>query len=74
MLIFDNKYSIGDFAFIKTDAEQKQRLVTQISITPGGLRYCLSFVTNDSWHYEIELSKEKDVLLSAGVESKENNV
>lgn len=62
MMVIDNKYNIGDFVYLNTDTEQKKRLVISISVSPTGIRYCLSCGNNDTWHYDIEISKEIDVL------------
>jgi hypothetical protein len=70
MMLIESKYNIGQIIFLKTDPEQKERMLTQISITSEGMRYCLSCGTSDSWHYEIEILAERDVLKSVGVEAK----
>lgn len=64
MIVIENKFELGQIVYLKTDAEQIQRMVTQVTITVAGLRYCLSAGTNDTWHYEVEISEEKNVLIS----------
>jgi hypothetical protein len=61
MMVIENRFEIGEMIYLKHDPEQKERLITQISI--GGnnaLRYCASCGTTETWHYDMELSKEKD--------------
>ena len=61
----DTIYDIGEYVYLKTDNEQKQRLIIQITIQPDKtLQYNVRCGTEDSWHYEIEINKEKDILKS----------
>lgn len=63
MMVIENKYEIGQLLFLKTDSEQKERMLVQIAI--GGnnaIRYCLSSGTVETWHYDIEMSEEKNIL------------
>lgn len=63
-MIIENKFEIGEIVYLKTDKEQSERLITQITISPAGLRYCASMGSADTWHYEIELSSEKNILIT----------
>ena len=65
MILIDNKYNIGDSLYIKTDKDQKLRILTQITILPIGLRYCLSCDEVDTWHYDIEITNEKNILINS---------
>lgn len=65
-MMIDNKYEIGDIAYLKTDDEQLPRIVIGISIVPNGLLYRLSFGATDSSHYDFEISTEKNYLLTEG--------
>jgi hypothetical protein len=51
-------FDIGDIVFLKTDAEQLPRVITGILMRPNGFLYYLSNSTNETSHYEIEISKE----------------
>lgn len=64
MMVIDNKFNIGDSVFLKTDQEQKEKLVTCIKITPNGILYILSSGETETVHYDIEITAEKDVLKS----------
>lgn len=57
------KFSIGQDVYLKTDNMQKERIVTGITLRPNnGVTYCLSCNEEDSWHYDIEINKERDIL------------
>jgi hypothetical protein len=57
------EFNIGDIVYLKTDEEQHSRMVTSISLRPGGMvTYCLSFGSYESWHYGIEISDEQDIV------------
>ena len=60
----DNKFDLGQIVYLKTDTEQIARMVTAINTRPSRLQYELSYATNSSWHDEIEISDERDVLKS----------
>ena len=61
-MILESKYNFGDTLYLKTDEEQKRRLLTDININLNGVRYGLCCGTSLTWHYEIEISEEKNVL------------
>lgn len=65
MMIIENKFEIGVMVFLKTDPEQKERMVVQIAIGGGNnsIRYCLSSGTVETWHYDIEMTEERNVLV-----------
>lgn len=60
-MVIDNKYNLGDIVYLITDEEQEKRIVTQIKLFPGGLIYQLAIGNEHSEHYEIEISKEKQL-------------
>lgn len=64
-MVIDNKYSIGQEVYLTTDEEQKRRVVTAITVRPGGMIYELSCGTTTSSHYDFELSDEENVLTKA---------
>lgn len=55
-------YDIGDIVYLKTDINQKERMVTAITITIGSHVYSLSCGDDSSEHYDIEISDTKDVM------------
>lgn len=57
-------FKIGEIAFLRTDIDQRERLVTAILIRPAGVMYELSFGSENSYHYDFEISKKRDTLKS----------
>ncbi len=55
-------FDIGDSVYLKTDPEQSERLVTGISVRQNGITYAISYLTNETWHYDFEKSKERDII------------
>lgn len=55
-------YDIGDIVYLKTDTNQKERMVIAITITAGSHLYILSCGDDSSEHYDIEISDTKDVM------------
>lgn len=63
MKVIDNIFDIGDSVYLKTDSDQKERLVTRLMISGvNGISYELYAGSQGSWHYDFEISKEKNVL------------
>lgn len=60
-MVIDNCFELGEFVYLKTDAEQERRIVTEISVRPTGILYRLTFGTIESYHYDIEISREVDL-------------
>jgi len=60
----DVEFEIGEVVYLKTDIDQHQRIVTAIQITASGVLYRLAFGAADTWHYDIEISTEKNVLVA----------
>ncbi|MFP4527707.1 MAG: hypothetical protein ACLFQX_04090 [Candidatus Kapaibacterium sp.] len=56
------KFMIGQTVFLRTDSEQRERIVTGVTILPGMIRYGLSCGTEETWHYEFEINENKDVI------------
>ena len=59
------KFKIGDYVYLKTDSNQYKRMITGYSVRPGTVIYKLSLGSEETTHYELEISKEVDVLLKA---------
>lgn len=55
-------FSIGESVYLKTDIDQRERLVTGISIRPNGISYALTCDIEESWHYSFEIGKERDIM------------
>lgn len=66
-MIVDTIYDIGDMVYLKTDPEQKKRIVTAIIIR--GERRQLAYECfvggAATWHYAMEMSDEKDGALAS---------
>lgn len=65
MLVIENKFDLGELVYLKTDEDQKMRMVTEISVMlDGSLVYELTCGTVCTSHYEKEITEEKDILAS----------
>jgi len=63
-MTIDNKYSFGQTVYLITDQEQLPRVVTGIRINPyKTLLYYLSGGTQETVHYDFEISAEKNLLI-----------
>ena len=64
MMVIDNKFNIGDSVYLKTDREQYERIITGMCLRVNGIvSYEVASGTLSTWHYEFELSNEKDILI-----------
>ena len=61
-------YTHGDIIYLRTDPEQRPRMVTVIRLTPSQIVYELSCGHESSEHYDIEMSASSDVALKLGIE------
>lgn len=61
-------YTHGDIVFLRTDPEQKPRMVTVIRLTPLQVVYELSCGADSSDHYDIEMTATADVGLRLGID------
>ena len=60
----DVDYDIGATVFLKTDEDQRPRIVTGISVrTEGLVMYELAQGSNSTWHYKFEISAEASALV-----------
>ena len=65
IITVDVPYDFGQILYLKTDSEQKPRMAI-------GVKYCadqgilieVQCGTETTWHYPIEISTSKDVILS----------
>jgi len=62
MMVIESKFNLGETVYLITDEDQKPRIVTGINVTLSGLRYNLVNGVTDTYHYEIEISSEKNIL------------
>jgi len=62
MMVIENKFELGELVYLKTDEDQKVRMVTKVSATlDGGLIYDLNCGSACTVHYEKEISEEKNI-------------
>lgn len=61
-MMLQSKYDIGQEVYLKTDADQKKRMVTGILIRGNNVQYDLACGSSSSWHFEFEVSPEKDMV------------
>jgi hypothetical protein len=59
------EFMIQQTVYLKTDKEQKPRLVTGIQLRPfNSITYGITEGTNESWHYGFEISDERDIVMA----------
>jgi hypothetical protein len=58
----DTKYDIGEYVYLKTDPDQKQRMIRGIFLRRNQISYELICGIEESYHEDFEFTKEKDVL------------
>lgn len=58
-MVLDNQYQLGDLVYLKTDPDNHKRMVSAIKVgLDGGIIYTLSMGTQETLHYELEISGE----------------
>lgn len=62
MMLIENKYDIKQVVYLKTDGDQKARIVTAIIIKQEGILYELVCGEASSWHYDFEVTPELDLV------------
>lgn len=63
MMIIDPKFEIGQSVFLKTDTDQKERLVYSYVVYGTHIIYRLACGSEGSDHYDFEISEEKKILV-----------
>jgi hypothetical protein len=64
MMVIQNDHNFGDIVYLKTDSDQKPRIVFAIKVYKTDVLYELACGTTTSMHYDFEISKEVNVLLT----------
>ena len=59
MRFIENYHEIGDVVYLKTDNDQYERIVTGYYVRPSAITYGLTQGTEESWHYDFEITVEK---------------
>lgn len=62
-MIIENDFEIGDTVYLKTDSEQKPRIVFALKVYKNDTLYELACGVSQSMHYAFEISKEINVLM-----------
>lgn len=58
-MIITTDYDLGDIVFLKTDEEQRERMITEMCVKSSNfLMYQLTLGNSCSWHSDIEFEKE----------------
>ena len=57
-----NYYEFGDVVYLKTDPDQRERIVTGLLIRNTHVMYELSYNEITSFHFDVEISKERNVI------------
>tara|TARA_R110001632_G_scaffold231383_1_gene369848 strand:- start:621 stop:818 length:198 start_codon:yes stop_codon:yes gene_type:complete len=59
------RFKIGDYVYLKTDVDQYKRIVTGYTIRDNSEKvvYLLSLGTEETSHYQCEISTEEDIIL-----------
>lgn len=61
----ENRFTFGQIVYLKTDREQSQRIVVSIQVNDSSvLLYRLCCGTSDSWHFEYEITAERDIIIA----------
>jgi len=59
------EFMIQQTVYLKTDKEQKPRLVTGISLRPfNSVTYGLTENAIETWHYGFEINDERDIVMA----------
>ena len=60
LLTYEALFEIGDTVYIKTDPDQKARMVTGHKIRKTALIYLVSFISTEDEYADFELTGEED--------------
>lgn len=64
----ETRYDIGDTVYLKTDPDQKPRIITSVCVYAGhNYLYNLACGEDMSGHYEFEIQEQRDELKALGV-------
>lgn len=63
----ESKYDLGQLVFLATDPDKRARMIVSVSFAASGsIRYMLVCGTEDSSHYECELTIDKKKVIGFG--------
>ena len=61
-MIIDNKFELKEIVYLKTDSQQKERIITGFIVRSTSIIYELSCADESCSSYDFEISKERDVV------------
>ena len=64
VISLDLLYNYGDEVFLKSDRDQLKRIVTGFILRSGTFLIGITLESKETWHYQFEVTKEKDVVYS----------
>jgi hypothetical protein len=67
MIRLHNNFDFGQIVYLKSDTMQLPRLVNAMQLagdSTAPIMYRLCQETDETWHYEVEISAEKDVMMT----------
>jgi hypothetical protein len=75
-MIFNSLLDLGQIVFLKTDEDQRARMITKLSYSVGDTKplYYLACGSSESAHYEAEISTEKNIQVAMGIEAIEETI
>jgi len=56
-------FEIGELVYVKTDTEQKQRIVVALFVQQGSIKYLVACGTEDRYYFDFELAEIKNELI-----------
>ena len=59
----DIEHNFGDTVYLKTDIDQRPRIVTAIIVRPGCVLYEVNCAIEYSSHHNFEISVDPDIVL-----------
>ena len=71
-MVIKTIFNIGDIVYLKTDPDQYERIIVGFEITTRGLMYILNYISSQSYHYEFEITGNKNILKQLDIYKKEN--
>ena len=66
----NNKYNLGQMVYLYTDPDQLPRMIIGIKIDISrSLLYKICCGTSETWHFEAEISSNKNIDIALGINS-----
>jgi len=63
-MVIENMFGFGDIVYLKTDKDQLPRMVYSLKVSQAEILYEVICGTHMSSHYDFELSREVNVLMT----------